>query len=141
MKQIKISMAALLVGTLGLLFGSIGHADNSTHAVWVFPDVWCVGHLLAHVLESEEHGAPLAISAGDRIARLYESHDHGHTHPELSPVVPTGGTKELASPALLGTAAESYASTSTLRWQRDSGLGKRAKHAVAPSGPRAPPIA
>ena len=52
-----------------------------------------------------------------------------------------GNPENAAACELLGTAAESYASTSTLRWQRDSGLGKRAKHAVAPSGPRAPPIA
>ena len=109
--------------------------------VWVLPGLWCAGHLLAHALEHEDHGPTLAIAAGDGIATVSHRHDHGHTHPETTPVVSTGGTKELASPALLAAAIELEASTATLQWRRDSVLRNPARRAAAASGPRAPPIA
>lgn len=109
--------------------------------VWVLPGLLCAAHLLAHALESEDPGSNLAIFAGDRIAGMSERHDHGHTHPEASPVVSTGSTKELATPTLLAEAIELEAATSTLQWQRNSVFGNTARHAVAASGPRAPPIA
>jgi hypothetical protein len=109
--------------------------------IWVLPGLWCAAHLLAHAFESEDPGSNLAISAGDRIAGMSQHHDHGHTHPEFSPVVFTGGTKELATPTLLAAAIELEPSTSTLQRQPDSVLGHTARHAVAASGPRAPPIA
>jgi hypothetical protein len=108
--------------------------------VWALPGVWCIGHLVAHELESEPHGLHAALDAGDHVAEISCNHDHKHHHPKAPPVVSTDGVKKLDTPSLLNAAVEAIPSRATLQWQSHAPAGQTARYAAMVSGPRAPPI-
>ena len=109
-------------------------------ALWMVPGIWCAAHTLSHLIESEHHDLHLALPASAGIPAISCNHDHGHSHPEVLPVLSTEGTKKFDSPRLLTGVVEVECPKATLHSHEDTSSRLAARRAAAVSGPRAPPI-
>jgi len=109
-------------------------------AVWAMSGAWALAHSLDHALHHESTHQEASWDAGPAVA-LEAAHGHGHSHPDLSPVVLTGKLQQRVALAPPSDAAEP-ARESLRSWFRNYAAAARgAPRLAAPSGPRAPPIA
>ena len=107
-------------------------------AVWALSGIWHVGHDVAHQTDDAEHHVA-QLAEGPAVS-MAASHDHGHSHPDSSPVLSTGKGSEFESSALLAPAPNLPCQAQRLRFcTRTAPAHAGPLHASA-SGPRAPPI-
>ena len=108
--------------------------------VWTLPGVWCVGHLVAHQLESGHPEAHAEFVTGDRGIELSDHHAHGHAHPESPSAVPSERVPDVNASVLLMAGADVDSSRPALRLSWDAAAGHAGRSMAAVSGPRAPPV-
>jgi hypothetical protein len=109
-------------------------------ALWMLPGIWCAAHTLAHLIEPEHHDLHLALPADAGIPAMSCDHDHGHSHPEASPMLSKEGAKKFDTLRLLTGVVEVECPKATLRSREDTPSSLVARQIAAVSGPRAPPI-
>lgn len=104
---------------------------------------WTIGHALAHELEHDSHSHHDIAASGPESAALTleAAHGHGHTHPDLAPVVLTQKVQQAVALALPARTPELVRPSGCLRLCVQDACARAAPGLTAPLGPRAPPIA
>ena len=107
-------------------------------AVWALSGLWYVGHAVAHEREHDRlHAAELIDGTAVSMAA---SHDHGHSHPDSSPIVSTGKRSEIGSLAILVAVPKLQCQVLQVRWGAPASPARASPRYPSASGPRAPPI-
>jgi hypothetical protein len=108
-------------------------------AVWALSGLWDVGHAVAHEREHDKHHAAELLD-GTAVSMAASHDDHGHSHPDSSPVVSTGKRSDFGSLAILASAPKLQRQVQRVRWCAPTAPARASPRYTSASGPRAPPI-